>query len=144
MTASGDTTAALWDITTGKLKSLYHGHSGDVMSISISPDKRNFITGACDATARLWDIRDGLCRQSFAGTDSDVNVVTFHPTNLSFACLAELQVLGSSLSSGNFFPSFAVSDILSFEHFVFSVIFLRLNCICKRQTIPFRNTWKFK
>ena len=33
------------------------------MSVSVAPDKRTFITGACDATARLWDIRDGLCRQ---------------------------------------------------------------------------------
>ena len=53
----------------GKMKTVYHGHCEGVMSISVAPDKRTFITGACDATVRLWDIRDGLCRQSFAGTD---------------------------------------------------------------------------
>ncbi|XP_075253613.1 guanine nucleotide-binding protein subunit beta-like [Convolutriloba macropyga] len=91
ITASGDATAALWDVTTGKLKTIYYGHSSDVMSVSVAPDKRTFITGACDATARLWDIRDGLCRQSFAGSGIDVNVVVFHPTNLSFACLGDME-----------------------------------------------------
>ncbi|XP_063713690.1 guanine nucleotide-binding protein subunit beta-like [Symsagittifera roscoffensis] len=92
ITASGDRTVMLWDVSTGKRKSEFTGHSDDIMSLSVAPDKRTFITGACDATARLWDIRDGFCRQSFAGmTEIHVNQVVYHPTNLAFACLADME-----------------------------------------------------
>lgn len=45
------------------------------MSLSLSPDMRTFISGACDASAKLWDIRDGMCKQTFPGHESDINAV---------------------------------------------------------------------
>lgn len=54
---------------------MFTGHSGDVMSLSLSPDTRTFVSGACDASSKLWDIRDGMCRQSFTGHVSDINAV---------------------------------------------------------------------
>lgn len=45
------------------------------MSLSLSPDMRTFVSGACDASSKLWDIRDGMCRQSFTGHVSDINAV---------------------------------------------------------------------
>lgn len=45
------------------------------MSLSLSPDYKTFVSGACDATSKLWDIRDGMCRQSFTGHVSDINAV---------------------------------------------------------------------
>lgn len=45
------------------------------MSLSLSPDSRTFVSGACDASSKLWDIRDGMCRQSFTGHVSDINAV---------------------------------------------------------------------
>lgn len=67
--------SALWDIETGQQATIFSGHSGDVMSLSLSPDSRSFVSGACDATSKLWDIRDGMCRQSFTGHVSDINAV---------------------------------------------------------------------
>jgi hypothetical protein len=29
------------------------GHTGDVMSLSLSPDMRTFVSGACDASAKV-------------------------------------------------------------------------------------------
>lgn len=52
------------------------GHTSDVMSLSIAPDQRTFITGACDASSKLWDTRDGLCVQTFYGHESDINAVS--------------------------------------------------------------------
>lgn len=46
------------------------------MSLSLSPDMRTFVSGACDASSKLWDIRDGMCRQSFTGHLSDINAVS--------------------------------------------------------------------
>lgn len=67
--------SALWDIETGQQVTAFTGHTGDVMSLSLSPDMRTFISGACDASAKLWDIRDGMCKQTFPGHESDINAV---------------------------------------------------------------------
>lgn len=67
--------SALWDIETGQQATTFTGHTGDVMSLSLSPDYKTFVSGACDATSKLWDIRDGMCRQSFTEHVSDINAV---------------------------------------------------------------------
>ncbi|XP_062412618.1 guanine nucleotide-binding protein subunit beta-4-like [Sardina pilchardus] len=85
VTSSGDTTCALWDIETAQQMVSFPGHTGDVMSLTLSPDRRTFVSGACDATAKLWDIRDGMCRQSFSSHLSDINAVTFFPNGNVFA-----------------------------------------------------------
>lgn len=45
--------SALWDIETGQQCTAFTGHTGDVMSLSLSPDMRTFISGACDASAKV-------------------------------------------------------------------------------------------
>lgn len=85
VTSSGDMTCALWDIETGQQCTSFTGHTGDVMSLSLAPDMRSFVSGACDASAKLWDIRDGLCKQTFPGHESDINAVTFFPNGFAFA-----------------------------------------------------------
>ena len=109
VTSSGDMTCALWDIETGQQVTSFAGHTGDVMSLSLSPDGRWFVSGACDASSKvgfdqlpveslptdpdtdatcffryeqLWDIRDGICRQTFPGHESDINAVTVSLTSL--------------------------------------------------------------
>ena len=47
------TFSALWDIETGQQTTAYNGHTGDVMSLSLSPDNRTFVSGACDASAKV-------------------------------------------------------------------------------------------
>jgi len=79
VTSSGDMSCALWDIETGQPCTTFIGHTGDVMSLSLAPDMRTFVSGACDASSKLWDIRDGSCKQTFPGHESDINAVTFFP-----------------------------------------------------------------
>lgn len=74
--------SALWDIETGQQATTFTGHTGDVMSLSLSPDYKTFVSGACDATSKLWDIRDGMCRQSFTGHVSDINAVSVSASSL--------------------------------------------------------------
>lgn len=45
--------SALWDIETGQQTQTFSGHTGDVMSLSLSPDYRSFVSGACDASAKV-------------------------------------------------------------------------------------------
>ena len=67
--------SALWDIETGQQTTTFAGHTGDVMSLSLAPDSRLFVSGACDASAKLWDVREGMCRQTFTGHESDINAI---------------------------------------------------------------------
>ncbi|CAF0744544.1 unnamed protein product [Rotaria sordida] len=85
VTSSGDMTCALWDIETGQQTTSFQGHTGDVMSLSLSPDMKTFVSGACDASAKLWDIREGMCKQTFPGHESDINAVAFFPNGSAFA-----------------------------------------------------------
>ncbi|XP_061883821.1 guanine nucleotide-binding protein subunit beta-4-like [Entelurus aequoreus] len=84
LSSSGDTTCALWDIETAQQTISFSGHTGDVMSLSLSPDYKTFVSGACDNSSKLWDIRDGMCRQSFSGHTSDINAVSFFPNGQAF------------------------------------------------------------
>uniref|UniRef100_A0A8C6XM84 G protein subunit beta 1 n=1 Tax=Naja naja TaxID=35670 RepID=A0A8C6XM84_NAJNA len=81
VTSSGDTTCALWDIETGHL--------------SLAPDSKCFVSGACDASAKLWDVREGMCRQTFTGHESDINAICFFPNGSAIrlrpACGTDLR-----------------------------------------------------
>uniref|UniRef100_A0A1I8GCN0 Guanine nucleotide-binding protein subunit beta n=1 Tax=Macrostomum lignano TaxID=282301 RepID=A0A1I8GCN0_9PLAT len=85
VTSSGDMTCALWDIETGQQTTSFTGHTGDVMSLSVGPEMRFFVSGACDASAKLWDTRTGQCTQTFPGHESDINAITFFPSGNAFA-----------------------------------------------------------
>lgn len=84
LTSSGDMTCIMWDMEMGTAIQKFTDHTGDVMSVSISPDKNTFVSGACDAHAKLWDTRTSQCVQTFTGHDSDINSVQFFPNGLSF------------------------------------------------------------
>ncbi|KAJ4432063.1 hypothetical protein ANN_20677 [Periplaneta americana] len=97
VTSSGDMSCALWDIETGQQCTSFMGHTGDVMSLSLSPDMRTFVSGACDASAKLWDIREGSCKQTFPGHESDINAVTTKTKPRMFSkyeqrCFIEIQI----------------------------------------------------
>lgn len=61
------------------------------MSLSLSPDTRSFVSGACDASAKLWDVREGMCRQTFTGHESDINAICV--SHLSSASLFKCTFL---------------------------------------------------
>ncbi|XP_033242322.1 guanine nucleotide-binding protein subunit beta-1-like [Drosophila miranda] len=85
VTSSGDMSCGLWDIETGLQVTSFLGHTGDVMALSLAPQCKTFVSGACDASAKLWDIREGVCKQTFPGHESDINAVTFFPNGQAFA-----------------------------------------------------------
>ncbi|GAB1290333.1 Guanine nucleotide-binding protein G(I)/G(S)/G(T) subunit beta-2 [Apodemus speciosus] len=109
ITSSGDTTCALWDIETGQQTVGFAGHSGDVMSLSLAPDGRTFVSGACDASIKLWDVRDSMCRQTFIGHESDINAVAFFPNGCAFAT-------GSDDATCRLFDLRADQELLMYSH----------------------------
>lgn len=64
-----------WDLESGKKKAEFDGHAGDVVTISLSPDKNQYVTGSVDKTCKLWDIREQTPKQQFFGHEADVNSV---------------------------------------------------------------------
>jgi len=84
LTSSGDMTCMLWDIDAGVKIEEFTDHTGDVMSLSLSPNPNIFVSGACDATAKVWDIRAKRCVQTFSGHESDINSVQFFPNGNAF------------------------------------------------------------
>ncbi|KAB0352518.1 hypothetical protein FD755_002568 [Muntiacus reevesi] len=109
VTSSGDTTCALWDIETGQQKTVFVGHTGDCMSLAVSPDFRLFISGACDASAKLWDVREGTCRQTFTGHESDINAICFFPNG-------EAICTGSDDASCRLFDLRADQELTTYAH----------------------------
>lgn len=96
----------LWDIETGQQVASFLGHTGDVMALSLSPQGRSFVSGACDASAKLWDIREGRCTQTFPGHESDINAVTVSGGAIDGRKRAEYLILICSYSFIlQFFPN---------------------------------------
>ena len=60
---------------SGKKTAEFEGHNGDVVSISLSPDNNQYVTGSVDKTCKLWDARDTKPKQQFFGHEADVNSV---------------------------------------------------------------------
>jgi len=80
ISTSGDGKAILWDVTTGKSKTIFEGHTGDCNSISIPYDNdKIFATGSTDKTCRIWDLTSGKCVRTFQA-NAEVNCVAMHPT----------------------------------------------------------------
>lgn len=75
ITGSGDMKICIWDLEANKKTSEFDAHCGDVVSISLSPDKKTYVTGSVDKTCKLWDVREEAPKQTFFGHTADVNSV---------------------------------------------------------------------
>lgn len=67
--------SCIWDLEKGKREVDFEGHAGDIVSISVAPDGKQFVTGSVDKSCRLWDVRSTTPNQTFLGHTSDVNSV---------------------------------------------------------------------
>lgn len=86
LTASGDTTCILWDMHERQPRTLFRGHTADVMAVSLQPgnEANCFVSVSSDTTARLWDTRTGRTTRIFVGHDSDINAADFFPDGNAF------------------------------------------------------------
>mgnify|MGYP002525352262 CR=1 FL=1 len=56
MSGSAERTVKMGDAGTGQKTLTVEGHSGDVTSVSFSPDGKRIVSGSDDNTVKVWDI----------------------------------------------------------------------------------------
>ncbi|MEY3219280.1 MAG: hypothetical protein RIT27_637 [Pseudomonadota bacterium] len=68
----------IWQ-TNGQLRALLNGHRGAIHQLTLSPDRKTFLSASQDFTARQWDL-NGKLLQTFKGHRASVNSATFSPS----------------------------------------------------------------
>lgn len=124
--------SCLWDLEAGKRSLEFEAHSGDVVSISLSPDYKSYITGSVDKSCRLWDLRDEKPKQTFFGHTSDVNSVCV--SCLSFASVGAAHTRLWELNSPLWVCFHAVSTTHLKRGSIFQILLLTytvFNCQCQ-------------
>jgi WD40 repeat protein/uncharacterized caspase-like protein len=72
-------TIKLWDAATGKQLRSLEGHTGDVTSVTFSPDGNVIASSGWDQTIKLWDAATGNQLRSLEGHTGYVYSVAFSP-----------------------------------------------------------------
>ncbi|MGF1524378.1 MAG: WD40 repeat domain-containing protein [Leptolyngbyaceae cyanobacterium] len=62
---------SLWDLQSSQIIQSISGHSGEVRSVSFSPDGSTLVSGSYDKTVKLWHVSD---RVTLSQTLSDVSL----------------------------------------------------------------------
>ncbi|MFN2188513.1 MAG: hypothetical protein ACK2T3_07100, partial [Candidatus Promineifilaceae bacterium] len=68
------------ELSSGTVKrSVFSGHSGEIVAVDISPDGRLLATGSRDQLAKVWDIESGREVLSLDGHEGSVRDLAFSP-----------------------------------------------------------------
>ncbi len=73
-----DSAVRVWDVETGRELRRLEGHKGRVLSVDVSPDGRQVLTGG-DTSVILWDASNGKIIRRFVGHTSLLSRVSFLP-----------------------------------------------------------------
>jgi WD40 repeat protein len=89
--ASSDKTIRIWDVKTGRARSILKGHSGPVRAVAFSPNGRLLVSASADETLSLWDVETGGKRETLKGHSDTVYDVAFSP---DARCIASVSADG--------------------------------------------------
>jgi len=79
LTASGDKTARIYEVSSGKDLLVLSGHTDRVISAVFSPDGKYVLTASYDSTARIYDAASGQKVHELSGHTDRVNSAVFSP-----------------------------------------------------------------
>ncbi|HJQ74328.1 MAG TPA: WD40 repeat domain-containing protein, partial [Gaiellaceae bacterium] len=83
-TGSNDSTARIWNASTGKLLHVLR-HHGYVTAERFSPDGRSLVTSSQDGAAYLWDVASGQRELLLVGAGGGVESAAFSPDGSEIA-----------------------------------------------------------
>jgi WD40 repeat protein len=69
----------LWDLADHRLVRRLVANTGEIYSVTFSPDGRLLASGSADDTAQLWDVTTGTQRAVLSGPSGPVESVVFSP-----------------------------------------------------------------
>lgn len=78
-TAAADGTAKVWSASSGEVRLVLEGHTGDVNSVAVDAPSQLAVTGATDRTVVIWNLRDGSCQSRLVGHIGTVWRVALSP-----------------------------------------------------------------
>jgi WD40 repeat protein len=78
VTASGDSLAKIWDVSSGNLVKTFKGHSSHVFSACFSPDNRRIVTAGGE-TAKIWEVSSGTQIKMLIGHAKRVSSAAYSP-----------------------------------------------------------------
>ena len=58
-----DTTARIWDVSTGRCEHVLRGHTRPVYDLAFAPDGQQLVTASFDGTARIWSADTGTLQR---------------------------------------------------------------------------------
>eukprot|EP00602_Paraphysomonas_sp_CaronLab_P006203 CAMPEP_0185023484 /NCGR_PEP_ID=MMETSP1103-20130426/6155_1 /TAXON_ID=36769 /ORGANISM="Paraphysomonas bandaiensis, Strain Caron Lab Isolate" /LENGTH=291 /DNA_ID=CAMNT_0027556099 /DNA_START=388 /DNA_END=1266 /DNA_ORIENTATION=+ len=108
VTASGDSSATVWDITRVQAKHSFTEHAADCLDVATHPSQQSFATASADCTVKLWDVNSGSCTHTFHGHESDVNSVAYFPDGVAVGT-------ASTDSTCKVFDTRSYGEVASFE-----------------------------
>lgn len=62
----------IWDLETGECLAMLEGHGKRVMSVAITPDRKQIVSGSFDESVRVWDASSGRQLEQLNGHTSYV------------------------------------------------------------------------
>ncbi len=77
VSASADTTAQVWDASTGGNALIYRGHSSYVEGVAWSPDSQRIASGSADSSVQIWNANTGNLIYTYPGHSLWVNRVSW-------------------------------------------------------------------
>ncbi|KAI8476157.1 MAG: spliceosome component, nuclear pre-mRNA splicing factor [Monoraphidium minutum] len=100
VTGSADKTVRVWraegeggDPAGGyKCAAVLSEHAGEVVSVTVHPGQRHFVSASADASWAFWDVEGGACLKQVAG-ESAYTSAQFHPDGLILATGAADKVV---------------------------------------------------
>ena len=90
-TSRKDFTIRLWNVLTGKHRTVLNGHTSGIKCIAFSPDGQTLASGGTDSTIRLWDPHTGQPKATLIRHKGPVERIAFSPDGNTLASASFTQ-----------------------------------------------------
>lgn len=84
---------SVWDVHSGEMVLTLEGHEHAIVSVAVSSNGQQIVTGSGDKTAKIWDVASGKDIQTLVGHDDTITSVAFSPDGRRIVTGSEDQAI---------------------------------------------------